>query len=90
MKSKTDLAKIQTCIPDVVPIAIRLRRLYFKIFKHYRRLEFRAVSYAEGDRLIRASVGKQESEKWVLALPEEDNNRAFGIVMLKRRERIVT
>ena len=67
----------------------KLRRLYFRIFKRYRRLEFRAVSYAEGDKLIRASVGKPESETWVLAIPEEDNNRAFGlVVMLERRERI--
>lgn len=89
MKTKTDFTKMQTCIPDAVPLIVRLRRLYFKIFKCYRRLEFRAVSYAEGDKLIRESVGKPEAETWVLA-PEEDNNRAFGlVVMLERRERIL-
>jgi len=68
----------------------KIRRLYFRIFKRYRRLEFRAVSYAEGDRLIRASVGKPERDQWVLAIPEEDRNRAIGlVVMLERRERIV-
>jgi hypothetical protein len=76
--------------PDAPSLTLRLRRLYFKMFKRYRRLEFRAVSYAEGDKLIRASVGKPESETWVLAIPEEDNNRAFGlVVMLERRERIL-
>ncbi len=66
-----------------------IRKLYFRIFKRYRRLEFRAVSYGEGDRLIRASVGKPEAEQWVLAIPEEDYNRAYNVVMLERRERIV-
>ena len=66
----------------------RIRRWYFRIFKRYRRLEFRSVSYGEGDRLIRQSVGKPESEQWVLALPEEDRNQVFGVVMLERRVRI--
>ena len=70
-------------------IVQKLRRLYFQIFKCYRRLEFQVVSYAEGDRLIRESVGKPESEVWELAIPEEDNNRAIGlVVVLERRERI--
>lgn len=65
-----------------------LRSLYYKLFKRYERLEFRAVSYREGDRLIRESVGKPEHEQWVLAIPEEDHNRMFGVVMLERRKRI--
>ena len=65
-----------------------MRRLFYRFFKCYRRLEFKAVSYAEGDRLIRQSQGKPESEQWVLA-KEEDSNRAFGLVVfLERRERI--
>ena len=65
------------------------KKLFYKIFKRYRRLEFRAVSYAEGDRLIRESVGKPEREQWVLA-KEEDANRLVGlVVMLERRERIL-
>lgn len=80
------LAEIQTC---EITFGQKLRRLYFRLFKRYRRLEFRAVSYAEGDRLIRGSVGKPESQQWVLA-KEEDSNRAFGlVVMLERRERIL-
>ena len=65
-----------------------LRRLYFRIFKHYRRLEIRAVSYSEGDRLIRQSEGKPESQQWVLA-KEEDSNPLIGVlVYLERRERV--
>ena len=65
-----------------------LRKLFLKLFPRYRRLEFKACSYAEGDRLIRESVGKPESEQWVLA-KEEDSNHAIGlVVMLERRERI--
>jgi hypothetical protein len=67
----------------------RLRQLYFRIFKTYKRLEFRAVSYAEGDRLIKESVGKPEHEQWVIA-KEEDKNMMVGlVVMLERRARIV-
>jgi hypothetical protein len=66
-----------------------LRKLFLKLFPVYRRLEFRAVDYREGDRLIRQSAGKPEKEKWVLA-KEEDFNRAIGlIVMLERKERIL-
>ena len=58
------------------------------MFKRYRRLEFKAVSYAEGDRLIRQNKGKPESQQWVLA-KEEDSNHAYGlVVMLERRERL--
>lgn len=66
-----------------------IRKLYFKIFKRYRRLEIRVVSYAEGDRLIRGNAAKPAREQWVLAIPEEDNNGMLNIVFLERRERIV-
>jgi hypothetical protein len=69
-------------------LARTLKSLYYRIFKRYRRLELKLCTYAEGDKLIRASAGKAESETWVLAIPEEDNNRAFGVVYLERRERI--
>jgi hypothetical protein len=81
-----NIAKVETC---EIAIGQRLRRLYFKIFKRFRRLELRAVSYAVADRLILESVGKPESETWVLAFPEEDYNRVFGLVFLERRERIL-
>lgn len=66
-----------------------LRKLYFRIFTRYRRLECRFVSYAEGDKLIRANEGKPESECWVIA-PEEDTNQIYGYVHLERRERITS
>lgn len=72
-----------------VPFLFGLRRAYYRMFKRYRRLEFRALSYADADKLIRQNEGKPESEQWVLA-EEEDNNRAIGIVVfLQRRERIL-
>lgn len=64
-----------------------LRRLYFRLFKHYRRLELKFCSYTEADRLLRDSEGKPEPEQWRLA-KEEDDNRTMGWVYLERRERI--
>ena len=67
----------------------QLRRIYYRLFKCYRRLEFKAASYPEADRLIRQNAGKPPSEQWVLA-KEEDNNQAIGlIVFIERRERIL-
>lgn len=67
---------------------MNLRKLWFSVFKQYRRLEYRCVSYDEGDRLIRESAGKPESEQWVLA-EEEDFNLHIGLALcLQRRERI--
>ena len=66
-----------------------LRKLYYKIFPTYRRLELKFVNYSEGDKLIRQSAGKPESEKWVIAKPEEDRNRRLGMVYLERKERIL-
>jgi hypothetical protein len=66
----------------------RIRKIFFKVFKCYRRLEFKACSYAAADILIRQNEGKPENEQWVIA-KEEDRNRAIGLfVFLERRERI--
>lgn len=67
----------------------RIRKIYFRIFKHYRRLEIRLFEYQGADRLIRQNEGKPESEQWVIAIPEEDTNFAYGYVYLERRERIL-
>ena len=64
-----------------------LRRLYYRVFKRYRRIEFRFVTYLEGDRLIRENDGRPERDQWQIA-PEEDANRVLGMVFLERRERI--
>jgi hypothetical protein len=45
--------------------------------KRGKRLEMRCVTYAEGDRLIK--------EGWTLS-PEEDGNRAFGMVYVELLE----
>ena len=65
-----------------------LRRLFYRVFKRYRRLEICCVTWHEGDQLIRDSVGKPESEQWQIAR-EEDTNRVIGVVYLERKERIL-
>lgn len=66
----------------------KLRKIYYKIFKHYTILETKFISYQEGDKMIRETHDKPEREKWVLA-KEEDTNRVIGMVYLCRKERIV-
>jgi len=68
--------------------------------KQYRRLEFRAASWPEADQLIRDSVGKPESEQWVIAREEDFNYPNYSpdmfmpnshirpFVYLERREEI--
>jgi hypothetical protein len=68
-------------------IYTKIRALYFKWFKHYRRLELGCFAYKKADAMIRANQGKPESDQWRIA-KEEDDNRAFGMVYLERRERI--
>ena len=65
-----------------------LRRLFYRVFKCYRRITVGCFTYAEGDRLIRESMGKSERERWQLAIPEEDRNSVFGVVWLEQKERI--
>ena len=66
----------------------RLKKIYYKLFPHYRVLETRFVSYPEADKMIRLTEDSSESEKWVLA-KEEDTNRIIGMVYLCRKIRIV-
>lgn len=65
-----------------------LKKLFYKIFKRYKRLELRFVSYREGDVLIRNTATRPENERWVLA-KEEDMNHVIGMVYLERKERII-
>lgn len=67
---------------------LALRRLYFKIVPHYRRIELRFVPYGRANYLLSSSVGRPERSQWRLA-KEEDYNRHIGLVALERRERIV-
>ena len=66
-----------------------LKKIYFKIFKKYRRTDFRACTWEEGDALLRANVGKPESEQWRIA-DEENGNRLMRIVYLERRVRVLS
>ncbi len=65
----------------------KLRKLYFKLFKCYRRLEFRCMTYAEADMKLKANAGKSERDQWRIA-NEENNNWIIDMVMMERRERI--
>jgi len=64
-----------------------LKKLYYTIFPHYKVLETKFVTYAEGDKMIRETHDKPEAERWVLA-KEEDTNQRIGMVYLCRKERI--
>lgn len=64
-----------------------MKKLFYKLFKRYKVLETRFVSYAEADELIFLSSNKPEGEKWVLA-KEEDTNFDIGRVYLCRKIRL--
>ena len=65
-----------------------LRRLYYRLFTRYKRLELRKCSYAEGDDLITTTFHLDEPLQWQIAVPEEDKNQAFNVVFLERKVRI--
>lgn len=67
----------------------KLKKIYFKIFKRYEILERIHVSYQKGDRLIKESCEKEESEKWIIDTEREDKNKFIGVVFLCRKKRIV-
>jgi len=64
------------------------RRLYFKVFKRYERLEFMCLNWPEADVLLKENKNKSEEEQWHLA-KEEDFNQIYGTVFLERRRRIL-
>lgn len=64
-----------------------MKKLFYKIFKRYRRLELKLVMWPEADKMIKANKGKPASEQWVIA-KEEDTNSSYGMVYLERKERI--
>ena len=64
-----------------------LIKLYYKFFPTYNILETKFVTYQEGDKLLRETHDKPETEKWVLA-KEEDTNCGIGMVYLCRKTRI--
>jgi hypothetical protein len=65
-----------------------LRRLFYRLFPRYHRLELRCVPYKEADQLLRENEGKRLSDQWRIA-PEEDFNRIYCSVWLERRARII-
>jgi hypothetical protein len=67
---------------------ISMKKIFYKIFKRYKVLETKFVTYKEGDKMCRDTHDKPEEEKWVLA-KEEDSNRIIGMVYLCRRVRLM-
>jgi len=66
-----------------------LKKLYYKIFKHYQVLETKFVSYQDGDKMIRETHDKPKAERWLLA-KEEDSNKVIGMVYLCRKRRVAS
>lgn len=64
-----------------------LRRLYFKLFPRYERLEFTCLNWTEADKLIKENRWKPYEQQWQIA-KEEDRNNIYGMVFLERRKRI--
>ena len=65
-----------------------LRRIYFLLFKRYHRLEYRLMPVWEADKLIHETSTLSETERWVIAIPEEDSNRKYSVVHMCRQIRI--
>lgn len=65
----------------------KLRRLFFRLFPRYRRLELRCETWQTAASLMRGNARKPEREQWGIAR-EEDTNRVIGVVYIERRERI--
>lgn len=64
-----------------------MKKLFFKIFKRYRILEEKFVTWEQGDKMLRETDGLNETERWQLS-PKEDSNTVIGMVWLCRKERI--
>lgn len=63
------------------------RRLYFRLFKRYERIELKCINWPSADALLKENRHKPEEEQWHIA-PEEDHNQMLGAVFLERRRRI--
>lgn len=66
----------------------RLKRLYYRMFPTYRKMDTAFVSYNTANEMILRSDGKPEREQWGIDIHHEDMNTSPGFVYLCRRERI--
>lgn len=66
-----------------------LKKLYYRLFKRYRRIELRVCTWEEASDMIELNIWKEEKYRWILAL-EENYNCHPGIVYMERRERIIS
>lgn len=64
-----------------------LRKIYYKLFPTFKRLELQCMRYDEADQLIKRNIGKAPEQQWDIA-KEEDTNTVYGIVYLERKIRI--
>lgn len=67
-----------------------IRSLYYRLFKHWRRLELEFLDYSEAERRLGTNLvcrGKPVGPQWRIA-PEENHNHVFGRVWLERVERV--
>ena len=67
-------------------LRLSARRLYFLVFKRYRRLELRILTFPEADELCRSWNGVDPKGKWHVA--DEDQKMLWPNVALERKERI--
>lgn len=65
----------------------RLRKLYYRIFVRYKRLELIYVDWRKADSLIKQNQNGPEDQQWHIA-KEEDTDRTYSMVYLERKIRI--
>ena len=63
------------------------RRLYYKMFPTYVRVELRLVNRFMFDKLMMSTI--TDPEGWVWAEEENKNNYDYWVVYLERRKRVI-
>lgn len=64
-----------------------LRRLYFRLFPHYRVIRWRMCDISEANRLLNLSMDMPEAERWMIYEELQDKNTRLYWVFLCQRER---
>ena len=60
----------------------KIRRLYYRLFKTYRRVDFKILSWNDGDALLKGTDGSN----WRIA--KEDETLSWPFVALEKVERV--
>jgi len=61
-----------------------LRTIYYRLFKRYKVLETKCVSWDEGNRMIIESEGKPEEDRWGLSELEDCNYTPFTVWLCRK------